>query len=94
MLEGKSFDSLTGKTSGLPINELEEMCISQYVYLYLMACYRPVHRMISNFRKEKLVPLTSVNDLVELTSYRIIQRYCLCRAEVYAIIIDRISLEK
>ncbi len=34
--------------------KLEEKCISDHVYIYLMECYRPDHRTISDFRKEKL----------------------------------------
>ncbi|MFQ5965189.1 MAG: transposase, partial [Candidatus Scalinduaceae bacterium] len=34
--------------------KLEERCISDHIYIYLMQCYRPDHRTISDFRKNNL----------------------------------------
>jgi len=34
--------------------KLEERCLSDHVYIYLMQCYTPEHRTISDFRKNNL----------------------------------------
>ena len=34
--------------------KIEEKCLSDHVYLYLMQCYTPDHRTISDFRKNNL----------------------------------------
>ncbi len=34
--------------------KLEEKCISDHIYMYLMQCYTPDHRTISDFRKNNL----------------------------------------
>ncbi|TVL95710.1 MAG: hypothetical protein CV087_24175, partial [Candidatus Brocadia sp. WS118] len=34
--------------------KLEERCLSDHVYIYLMQCYTPDHRTISDFRKNNL----------------------------------------
>lgn len=34
--------------------KLEERCISDHIYIYLMQCYTPDHRTISDFRKDNL----------------------------------------
>jgi transposase len=34
--------------------KLEEKCISDHIYIYLMQCYTPDHRTISDFRKNNL----------------------------------------
>ena len=34
--------------------KLEERCLSDHFYIYLMQCYTPDHRTISDFRKNNL----------------------------------------
>jgi len=34
--------------------KLSEKCISDHMYIYLMQCYRPDHRTISDFRKNNI----------------------------------------
>ena len=41
----------TGVRSG---RKLEAKCISDHMYIYLMQCYRPDHRTISDFRKNNI----------------------------------------
>lgn len=41
-------------TGGRGSRKLEEKCLSDHIYLYLMQCYSPDHRTISDFRKNNI----------------------------------------
>ena len=46
-----------------------EKCISDHMYIYLMQCYRPDHRTISDFRKNNIQEIEKyIVDIVRVLS--------------------------